>query len=847
MTKWMICLALLCGCRTVVDGKSALELAVTDVVPALAPSNGGTEITLTGHNFADGAMVKIGTTPALGVVRHDSTRLTFVMPALPIGSYPVEVDNPDGALATGEKKLRSYASQLALADSFVVVPARNILDFLVGDITGDGFDDLVVGTQDAGLSAYLNRGDGSFGDPIAIEGPADRRLLLLVDLDRDGASDLVDASGVRFSRADGSFTARIALDAGIAPQLDVFYAERAAALDVDGDGTKELALFAQKFPNDPDPNHGGMRVFHVTRDAATLVLTGPGILPGPQPSAGGGFYPHSETPGVADLDGDGIDDLVLSTTEAGIQQPTILRGPAYDPTKSVRIPTDPTVVPLYVGLQDTDGDGRPELVVIDSKIRSYPIDPTGLPGTPVTLEDPCGDNGIATAAFVGPSAADDAGNPLFGLNCLDGQFWTFRRAFGQGLERAAFDGELGGARTARLDGDAFVDLVYAGPFGITARYGERYQPRFDAAFGIDVAGAAAPISAAYGRAIVAASDGTYFAAAVNGRVLVAAGDGSGRPVVLDRIAVALARPDDWISSLHLCTRKDGGDELIAYEAGVDGVTGVVHRLSLDAGHHVVAQSAAPTQGLVARSFDDALVVADFSGTGRCDVVVSGQDAGPDTGTLDVFSEQADGSSTLTVVTVGPDGRYGTMRAFDLDGDGQLDLYWSTGAIDHNDHGTFVDATSQGVTATSTLYAFGPADLLYFRDDDGTLGAWGVTSTGLVSRYVRAMDGAWTGVEQQAVDPGVDTPTLALVDVNADGILDLIAYGYRVATVLSASATGALAVPVRFVFPLNDFRELEWHALTGQRGATWFDADRDGLPDLLLMSNLKAEVAFNRSH
>lgn len=77
---------------------------VTSLSPANGPALGGTRITLTGADFQQGALVRIGGSPAFAVTVTSATTLTALTPAGPEGAADVEVINADsqrGVLAGG--------------------------------------------------------------------------------------------------------------------------------------------------------------------------------------------------------------------------------------------------------------------------------------------------------------------------------------------------------------------------------------------------------------------------------------------------------------------------------------------------------------------------------------------------------------------------------------------------------------------------------------------------------------------------------------------------------------------------------------------------------------------------
>jgi len=71
------------------------------IAPASGPPAGGTSTTIQGTDFATGATVTIGGSPASNVVVNNSTRITINAPALPAGSLSdVTVTNTDGSNGT---------------------------------------------------------------------------------------------------------------------------------------------------------------------------------------------------------------------------------------------------------------------------------------------------------------------------------------------------------------------------------------------------------------------------------------------------------------------------------------------------------------------------------------------------------------------------------------------------------------------------------------------------------------------------------------------------------------------------------------------------------------------------
>jgi phosphatidylserine/phosphatidylglycerophosphate/cardiolipin synthase-like enzyme len=73
---------------------------LTGINPNAGPSAGGTNVTLTGTNFVNGATVKIGGASATNVVVSNATTITATTTARAAGAADVTVTNPDGQSAT---------------------------------------------------------------------------------------------------------------------------------------------------------------------------------------------------------------------------------------------------------------------------------------------------------------------------------------------------------------------------------------------------------------------------------------------------------------------------------------------------------------------------------------------------------------------------------------------------------------------------------------------------------------------------------------------------------------------------------------------------------------------------
>lgn len=216
-----------------------------------------------------------------------------------------------------------------------------------GDLDRDGRTELLVDHRSAGglLTLYGNdQGDFEPGEVVVLGGDPYRDVVV-ADLDGDGVLDLATPNertvGFRLGRLGGGFGELRELDASrVAPY-------GLAAGDVNGDGVPDLAASS---------GEGG-------EGAVVLLGDGSGSFrpaPGSPYAAARGFSALD----VADLDGDGRDDLAVTSWDAG--EVAILYGRDVDGGDG-RAPVVRRVElgegPWSVSAADFDADGRDDLAV----------------------------------------------------------------------------------------------------------------------------------------------------------------------------------------------------------------------------------------------------------------------------------------------------------------------------------------------------------------------------------------------------------------------------------------------------------------------------------------------------
>jgi Bacterial Ig-like domain (group 3)/FG-GAP-like repeat len=250
----------------------------------------------------------------------------------------------------------------------------------VGDLNGDGNPDLVVADwcetsacTNGGVAVLLGNGDGTFQTPVPYgSGGLFADSVAIADLRGNGKLDLIVGNcgsvqnnicigtsggvGVLLGKGDGTFNTAVSYSATLGGAA-------VAAADVNADGKIDLLLATNCGSGSPVVYIGCLGV---------LLGNGDGTFAAAVTYNSGGYSPTAIA--IGDMDGDGKPDVVVShcgtLTDAacGTGNVGVMLGNGDGTFVASLVFDSAGIYPDGVAIADFNGDGKPDVVVVNSSI-----------------------------------------------------------------------------------------------------------------------------------------------------------------------------------------------------------------------------------------------------------------------------------------------------------------------------------------------------------------------------------------------------------------------------------------------------------------------------------------------
>ncbi len=302
---------------------------------------------------------------------------------------PVNAGNLKSFLATGAG---TYAAAVLTADG------DDPLYLASADLNGDNLPDVVSASfNDGVLAVFLNSAQrpGTFAQPVILNSPGASQVAI-GDLNGDGLPDLVSADynvSLFVQTAPGTFASPVSLYSGGANWV--------AVGDLNGDGVPDLALTDAQ----------GVKVLLHTGAPTSTTFAAPVAIFNQTPN---GTVAGANLIAIADVDGDGLNDLVLTDPgPAGGTAPTVtvlLQNTAAP--GQFRTPLTYAIAQYSLAqsivVTDVNGDGHPDIVIGGSNAVTVLLQNASSPGTflPATNYSVSDANQIAVADVNGDGKVD---------------------------------------------------------------------------------------------------------------------------------------------------------------------------------------------------------------------------------------------------------------------------------------------------------------------------------------------------------------------------------------------------------------------------------------------------------
>lgn len=365
------------------------ELLLSQVLPPLGPSTGGTLMRIKGQEFIAGMTVAFQGVPAAEVTVVSPTELQAILPAIPgaRGYVAVTIAQPGEQTVSRSDLFAYHPGTVSFAPASNMATGGGPQIVTVADFDLDRHLDLATADFNSStVSVHLGNGDGTFQPPISTSVGANPLAVQSAELNGDNKPDLLVANfqggsvSVLIGNGDGTFQQPTTIPTGAgASYVAVGFANGDSIPDLaianrnantvsielgkgDGTFTPGSVLTAPQCTWAAFANLGSGRLsdLAIATDAMPQVTVYPSNSDGTYKSPmrfDVGLVPRSLA--VADFNHDGLSDLAVA--HSGESTVGILlgaQGTVFSATRS----SPAGAAPYTVSLGDINGDGELDLL-----------------------------------------------------------------------------------------------------------------------------------------------------------------------------------------------------------------------------------------------------------------------------------------------------------------------------------------------------------------------------------------------------------------------------------------------------------------------------------------------------